>query len=1137
MARINILKPEGRIQVLDSQVPTETPFDTTPLGIAANTVTGLPAAGVRVGKAIGGFAKDVGQGIARTVGSVGITAGNVPTQIANTGLKDKQPLPFDQTIPTAGTPTGDILFGGKPIKTLQQQALEAKAFVKPYIGEKAATLSAPPLVAAGVALDLAGMGGGKAGYKVLIESLQKAGTYETVAGIMKRLGFDDDIIQSYAPILAKEKNAARVEKTILAAEKLHNTTHTAQGAADVIPRGAGALPKPVGALVPDIPPPGGSTITDNFAQEARPGFQKFSRYLDDVVRSGTIHPEDAKILKTIFEGTDDKYLGSIAFDTSGRFKNTYGHTQTVRRAGEVISQTIKLKRGLARLDKSPDFHPSVVLLHEYGHAAFLGVLDSRERMVVEQAFRRQSKAANKALFQKGLAGAEGNSKYYAKNPDEFLAQSFAEYVMQNKVPAETMKPLLQRMAQKFFDGLKRLVTRGDESAIEHLYPIFDKMLAGNKATPLSEFLAKEPTSFRNELRDLLSKGKASGETPPQFEGPIPAAAADKKAAEVAAELPPGSRPPDSLAVAGDDTLKQFTPYEKRVGFFDRFLNTPEFVLQRLGLKREARVIRDSYDNYLAELKPNSDKITAWSKRVSTEGNARIFKFLDGQGGELSAEEAKVAEEVKTWLDEWANRLDIPVEGRISKYITHIFPRGPGGEIPEEIATLIQGKQPGSVYDPFLLERKGVEGFKTDTWAALDAYTKTAARKVNMDPALAELKAAAGKLSNDSQIAYVNEYAQLINMRPSVLDTSIDNDIKKIADWGDKNLGTSFLSKVAARPTRAALATARRVVSAAKLGFSFVSAFKNLTQGVNTFAVLGPKYTAAGYLDMVRNGGKELEEMGVLNLPFVEDRTRSAVKKFWERFDKVTYYNFELTERINRGSAYYGGKAKALAEGATEQQAKEYGKEVARRTQFQFGSIDTPIGMQSELAKTLLQFQTYNVKQVEFVKNMIAQKQYAELARYVAASTVVYGTIGGAFGMSVWNMLPSVNVIGKVPPAFDLANRTYNAVTGQPNKFGQVPDTRARLRDVGNALLTDVVPGGTQINRTIEGLSAVDRGGSFTAPSNANPQGIFQYKIDQTPLNYLRGGLFGKSSLPEAKEYKKKKQGIKIKPVGGRIKVL
>jgi hypothetical protein len=775
-----------------------------------------------------------------------------------------------------------------------------------------------------------------------------------------------------------------------------------------------------------------------------------------------------------------------------------------------------------------------VLFHEYGHAAYFAVLNGEEKEIVKQAFRNQTKAQNKSLFERGFSGS--TNKHYTSSHHEFLAQSFAEYVMQNKVPAETMKPLLQRMAQHFFDGLKRLVTRGDQSSVERLYPIFEKMLAGNKATPLSEFLAKEPTSFRNELRDLLSKGKGSGETPPQFNGPIPAAAADNKAAKVAATLPPGSRPPDSLAVAGGDTLKQFTPYEERVGFFDRFLNTPEFVLQRIGLKREARVIRDSYDNYLAELKPNSDKITAWSKRVSSEGNARIFKFLDGQGGELSAEEAKVADEVKTWLDEWANRLDIPVEGRISKYITHIFPRGPGGEIPEEIAKLIQGKQPGSVYDPFLLERKGVEGFKTDTWAALDAYTKTAARKVNMDPALAELKAASAKLSNDSQIAYVNEYAQLINMRPSVLDTSIDNDIKKIADWGDKNLGTSFLSKVAARPTRAALATARRVVSAAKLGFSFVSAFKNLTQGVNTFAVLGPKYTAAGYLDMVRNGGKELEEMGVLNLPFVEDRTRSAVKKFWERFDKVTYYNFELTERINRGSAYYGGKAKALAEGATEQQAKEYGKEVARRTQFQFGSIDTPIGMQSEFAKTLLQFQTYNVKQIEFVKNMFAQKQYVELGRYLAASTVVYGTIGGAFGMSIWNVLPSVR-IGNVPPVFDFAKRTYDAVTGQPNKFGQVPDTRARLRDVGNALLTDVVPGGTQINRTIEGLSAVDRGGSFTAPSNANPQGIFQYKIDQTPLNYLRGGLFGKSSLPEAKEYKKKKQGIKTKPVGARIQVL
>jgi len=65
------------------------------------------------------------------------------------------------------------------------------------------------------------------------------------------------------------------------------------------------------------------------------------------------------------------------------------------------------------------------------------------------------------LFEEGLSKkvtVKGHdSAYFAKNELEFLAQSFAEYVIENKVPAEKMKPLLQRLAQKFFDGLKKLL--------------------------------------------------------------------------------------------------------------------------------------------------------------------------------------------------------------------------------------------------------------------------------------------------------------------------------------------------------------------------------------------------------------------------------------------------------------------------------------------------------------------------------------------------------------------------------------------------------------------------------------------------------------------------------------------------------
>jgi hypothetical protein len=72
------------------------------------------------------LAKDTGQGIARTVASVGITAGNAPTKLINdsrlttSGLLQKQPLPFQDTIDTSSNPITRAVFGGQPVQTVQK---------------------------------------------------------------------------------------------------------------------------------------------------------------------------------------------------------------------------------------------------------------------------------------------------------------------------------------------------------------------------------------------------------------------------------------------------------------------------------------------------------------------------------------------------------------------------------------------------------------------------------------------------------------------------------------------------------------------------------------------------------------------------------------------------------------------------------------------------------------------------------------------------------------------------------------------------------------------------------------------------------------------------------------------------------
>src|SRR5262249_26172422 len=146
-----------------------------------------------------------------------------------------------------------------------------------------------------------------------------------------------------------------------------------------------------------------------------------------------------------------------------------------------------------------------------------------------------------------------------------------------------------------------------------------------------------------------------------------------------------------------------------------------------------------------------------------------------------------------------------------------------------------------------------------------------------------------------------------------------------------------------------------------------SALRNLSQGVNTYAKLGEKYTAIGYTKLFSPAAREeLVREGILNNGFIQDRAMSAAKRTMEKLDKGLFVFFDTAEKINRGSAYLGAKAKALRMGKTEAQAIEYAKQLVRDTQFSFGSVDTPVALRSDLAKTLGQFQSYTTKQLEFL---------------------------------------------------------------------------------------------------------------------------------------------------------------------------
>lgn len=539
-----------------------------------------------------------------------------------------------------------------------------------------------------------------------------------------------------------------------------------------------------------------------------------------------------------------------------------------------------------------------------------------------------------------------------------------------------------------------------------------------------------------------------------------------------------------------------TPVSKKVNIID-YLRTPEKVLQKIGLGGEAKNLRTNYEAYQTQLPKEITKIQEWMKRVpSQEGNERIFRFLDGERGvTLTPEEGKVAQEIRGYLNTWADKLKLPQHKRVTDYITRLYKLGTvEQEFDEDLAKLINYPVTKSVYDPFLEKRIGSRiDYVKDTWQALSAYAKRATRKVNLDPALEQLANKAPELEL-SQWNYVKKLTDRINMRPTEIDTLIDNAIKS----------TPIGYKIGQRPTALLTRNVRTAVYRGTLGLNVSSALRNLTQGTNTFAELGTKWTFNGYTKLFKNwNSKELQEVGVLRDSFIQDKSLSVYRKAVQGFDKGLMALFEGAEKINRGACYYGAKAKALSQGMDESRAIEYAKELVRKTQFTFGSIDTPVALSSDLSKSLMQLQTYNLKQIEYLLGKVANKELGGLVRWVGSMLVLQKVMKDQLGMK----------LDLLPMNFSLTPSLQIGQSVGQLAFGDEQTKEEAKRNLLKSWRT-VVPAGVQIGKTFEAIKAMREGGSYT------PSGTKRFDVKPS----LKTGVMGIWSTPESQQYLKERAG-------------
>lgn len=148
------------------------------------------------------FGKDVAQGLAGTVASVGTSFMN---PLLRLGGQDQI-----KNMPTSQSKIGNIVFGGQPIRDVQTRIKQFR--------EEHKTLSGPgghlaaPMVLAGIAMDLSGFGGSR---KKLLETLAKETDVKVISNILKKAKLSDAL----APRIAVAETAPQVENIIKNASK------------------------------------------------------------------------------------------------------------------------------------------------------------------------------------------------------------------------------------------------------------------------------------------------------------------------------------------------------------------------------------------------------------------------------------------------------------------------------------------------------------------------------------------------------------------------------------------------------------------------------------------------------------------------------------------------------------------------------------------------------------------------------------------------------------------------------------------------------------------------------------------------------------------------------------------------------
>jgi len=543
-------------------------------------------------------------------------------------------------------------------------------------------------------------------------------------------------------------------------------------------------------------------------------------------------------------------------------------------------------------------------------------------------------------------------------------------------------------------------------------------------------------------------------------------------------------------------------------------------------------------------------ISQIAKRISSpEQASQIIDFVEGKRTVLSGFDEETATLVKEFFDTKKAGLNALGYKTIDDYFPHLFNKND-----PNVKRLFKGETTADINFGNLKKRMNKGGdFNRDIVEVMAAYSRGYNRKTILEPALKPLEDIKMQVDASKAVGdWVDNYIENLKgiTEPSGAEKFFNGAVDAALGKMGKTTGGNHY--------RQTLGTQRMISAVATMGINPGTAIRNMTQVVNTVAGIGVKHSTRGAIRAARAfqagaDSPEWKEMiasgvfdGGISRHFQVDLDSaigrmSKAKNIGEKGANFMMGMIRGTDVSLRAQAYWGAKElgleEALEKGLKGTKAEKYAKDFAIKkvadTQFITSAADMPVKLNGAGVRSLTQLATFSLKQAEMLAELgvktvkrpdgtygINAKQAGNLLAAGTTAALLTEALKPVIGFNEKEWIPFYDQIASiVDPNSTAGESLYRSplvslIAGNgKGKIGLLD--AVKTGNMGEFLednWTQIIPGGTQIKKTVEGIQTTTSGVS------KNPEGKVRYLQDMGIDDQLKASLFGQYSTEAGRQW-------------------